>query len=352
MRFGVFWLLQRAEPGRPVQDRYADVVGQAQLADELGFESAWFAEHHFSNYGLIPSPLMLISYLAGQTSRITLAPGILVLPFYQPLRLAAECAMVDVLSKGRFICGIGRGYQAMEFRGHGLRQEDSRERFDECVEILLKAWTERDWGFQGKHFQVPEGTTVVPEPLQRPHPPIWAAMWGSPESVRNAARRGWPALAGGYFRPLEFLRDLRARWDEELRLAGRDPASLPFASVRHVTVVEDAREARRYVADLRWIDDVAAALRREDQMLSGGHISAAPQADLDEDTVLARSIIGTPEQVVERIRQEQAAGVTKLLCHFDHGALPQEDVLRSMRLFRDEVMPRFAEPPLASHLTL
>src|SRR5205823_7108242 len=97
MEFGVFWLLQQPRPDRPIRDRYAEVVEQVQEADELGFHCAWFAEHHFSNYGMIPSPLTLIAHLAGRTRRIRLAPGILVLPFYNPLRLAEECAMVDVL---------------------------------------------------------------------------------------------------------------------------------------------------------------------------------------------------------------------------------------------------------------
>src|SRR5689334_8395244 len=111
MQFGAFFLIQHPDPTRSIQRRYEEIFEQVELVDELGFDIAWFAEHHFSNYGLSTNPLLVAVRAAERTRQIRLAPAVLVLPFYHPLRLAEDVALADVFSGGRMVVGIGRGYQ-------------------------------------------------------------------------------------------------------------------------------------------------------------------------------------------------------------------------------------------------
>src|SRR4051794_10728600 len=139
MRFGLFSLIPRVDLGRAPAELFAETFELAALADGCeAFDTAWVAEHHFSNYGLVASPLPFMLELAHRTRRLRLVSGVLVLPFYQPVRVAEEIALVDQLTGGRIVVGVGRGYQPYEFERHGLDIEDSRSRFDETLEIILR----------------------------------------------------------------------------------------------------------------------------------------------------------------------------------------------------------------------
>src|SRR5713101_2072015 len=122
--------------GKPVADIYGDLLEQMVLAEELGFDAVYFAEHHFSDYSVIPSPNLLLAALSQRTRRLRIGTLVNVLPFHNPVRLAEEVAMLDALSGGRFEFGIGRGVQRHEFRGMSVPMEESRERFQETLEII------------------------------------------------------------------------------------------------------------------------------------------------------------------------------------------------------------------------
>ena len=124
MKFGIFHLMPRRRAEKAVPEIYADTVEQTRVAEELGFEIAWFAEHHFSNYSVMPSPLSIIHYMAPQTSRIKLGPAVIVAPLYEPMRLIEDISVADVLSDGRLILGFGCGYQQYEFHKFGVNLKD------------------------------------------------------------------------------------------------------------------------------------------------------------------------------------------------------------------------------------
>src|SRR3989442_7927769 len=148
MKFGTQNLLSIRE-WQTHADVYAHALAECKLADELGFDTVWLAEHHFSAYGICPSLAVLAAAVARETSRVRIGTAVVVAPFAHPIRIAEEWAMVDILSEGRLDFGIGRGYQPAEFRGLGISMEQTRERFDESLELFRPASAQEPCTFEG-----------------------------------------------------------------------------------------------------------------------------------------------------------------------------------------------------------
>src|SRR4029453_33029 len=167
---------------------FEEGVEQIQYSEALGFDYCLIAEHHFTNYGNSPAPLMQALYIGQRTKRLKIGTAAVILPVWQPLRLAEEVAVLDNLIDGRFLCGIGRGYQPYEMAGMGVSVEESRQRFEETLEVLLKAWTKDEaYTYEGKYVHVPMPVTVFPKPLQKPYPPF-LLMGTSVDSMRVDAQ--------------------------------------------------------------------------------------------------------------------------------------------------------------------
>src|SRR5207248_1188539 len=194
MRFGYFTLTdnppgyaeRRANPNQLVRD----VVEQAIQADQLGFHSAWLPEHHFGLFGVIPVPSQALTYIAAKTEHIKLAPGTIVLPINNPVRIAEEYALLDLLSNGRAIFCAGRGYDEREYRGFEIPFEESRTRFDEELLLVQKLLSEENVTWPGKHHTIDEPITIYPRPLRKPHPPMYVACFSEP-TMRMAAENGF-----------------------------------------------------------------------------------------------------------------------------------------------------------------
>src|SRR6266481_3645899 len=223
MKFGTFYFFQ-APPGQ----RHADIIRheleQIEWTEELGFDEIWLTEHHFIEYGLSVDPAALASAAASRTRRIRIGLAAAILPFHHPLRLAEQMALVDIISNGRLDVGVGRGNRPAEFRGYRVPQEESRERFDEAVEILRRAWTEERFSYDGRFFKVPE-VSVIPKPVQRPHPPLYQVCV-SRDGIENTALRGWPMLNSLLFGPVEQLVASRDVYVDTLKKVGRSEAEV------------------------------------------------------------------------------------------------------------------------------
>src|SRR5918912_4347319 len=186
LNFGTFLLMQSPSADSSV-DMFSRALEQAQAAEELGFRNVWLAEHHFSTYGYVGRPVQLATYLAARTSRIRVGTAVIVVPLHHPLMVAEEIATLDVLAGGRVDIGLGRGYQYYEFERLGLELDSARTRWEESVDIILKALAGEPFCYEGKLFSIPE-TTIFPRPIQQPHPPIWVTAQ-SPDSVVATVRR-------------------------------------------------------------------------------------------------------------------------------------------------------------------
>jgi luciferase family oxidoreductase group 1 len=341
MHFGTFLLMQ-SPSACSSQEVYARALEQAQSAEELGFRNLWLAEHHFSTYGYVGRPVQLATFIAAKTRRLRVGTAVIVVPLHHPLVIAEEIAMLDLLAEGRVDIGLGRGYQYYEFERLGLDMNSARPRWDESIDIILKALEGKPFSYHGTHFQIPE-TTIFPQPIQRPHPPIWVTAQ-SPESVEATVRRGFNLLTGGFGVPVERMAQFRQLFD---RLVDEvKPATMPEVGVQRAVYVTDSVEDARAAAEqARWNMRVTLSLRNHYERVENGHaIPVAAPEEPDTDDLLDRFlVIGTPETVVRQIeRLQEAVGISHFNCSFWFGDIDQASVLKSMRLFADKVMPAFA----------
>lgn len=335
MRFGTFHLMGSPEMA-PAEQRYEETLDQIVLAEQVGFDSVWIAEHHFSNYGYSTNPFLTIAAASRITSRVRFGQAVIVTPFWHPLRLAEDVAAADILTRGRLELGIGRGYQPLEFRGLEVPFEASRSLFQEAVELMKKAWSETDFTFEGKHYQVASPLTVFPRPLQKPHPPIWVAVQRE-ASLEWALEHGCSVLLSGN---ATTGGDIGA-WSARFHEARRDGMRLGI--LRHVYVTDTDEQARQAMWQSRWQIRVANHLRRDDHEITAGRNDARPVPDeVDDDAWFDRLVYGTPERCIAQLRRDADMGATDLLGWFDIGGLPGDEVLRSMRRFATEVMPALA----------
>ena len=341
MEFGTFLLLQ--SPGaRRAEEIFDFGTTIAQQADRLGFDSVWCAEHHFSTYGYLSRPLMFATHLAAHTERVRVGSAVVVLPLHHPLVVAEEIATADLLSKGRLDIGLGRGYQTYEFERLGIALDDSRARFEEGLDILLKAFEGKPFAHEGKHFHFGE-TSVFPTPVQRPHPPIWI-VGQSQESIAATARRGFNIVSGGFGVSVDRLRGFRQGYDAmDLYPAVR--ARIKVSTQRPVYVTNDASELADSVEQARWNMRVTLSLRQGLERVEKGRAIAIPfdkEPDMD-DLLEDYFIMGTPDQCIAKIQRLHGAMKNDHFnANFWFGDLAPEKVLRSMRLFAEAVMPAFA----------
>ncbi|GIX46390.1 MAG: luciferase [Candidatus Tectimicrobiota bacterium] len=340
MQFGIFLLMQ-SPAARPAAEVYARGTEMAQAAEELGFHHVWLAEHHFSTYGYLSRPLLYAMHLAHQTHRLRIGTAVIVLPLHHPLIVAEEIATVDLLSGGRLDVGLGRGYQRYEFERLGQDLGQSRERWEEAVDILLLALRGEPFTYEGKYFQIPE-TSVFPQPLQRPHPPIWVTAQ-SPESVEATVKRGFHLLSGGFGVPLARLRQFRQLFDT--LLATYRPAQPPTVGTqRPVYVADSAAEARAVAEQARWNMRVTLSLRHNYERVERGRAIPVPfRGEPSTEELLEHYlVVGTPDTCIRQLRRlQEAMGMDHFSCSFWFGDLSQQQVLRSMRRFAQEVMPAF-----------
>jgi luciferase family oxidoreductase group 1 len=340
MNFGTFLLMQ-SPSARSSQEIFARGVEMAQAAESLGFRNIWLAEHHFSTYGYLSRPAQLATYIAARTTRLRVGTAVIVVPLHHPLVIAEEIATLDLLAGGRVDIGLGRGYQHYEFERFGLELESGRQRWEESIDIILKAMEGRPFSYDGKLFKIPE-TTIFPQPLQRPHPPIWVTAQ-SPESVEATVRRGFNLLTGGFGVPIERMGEFRRQFDR--LVAEAKPARPPQVGVqRAVYVTDNAADARAAAEEARWNMRVTLSLRNHYEKVDRGRAVAVPAPkEPDTDDLLDRFlVIGTPDTVIRQItRVRETVGITHFNCSFWFGDIEHPRIMRSMELFARDVLPAF-----------
>jgi luciferase family oxidoreductase group 1 len=339
--FGTFLLMQ-SPSGQSSAEMYARAIELAQASEGLGFRNIWLAEHHFSTYGYLARPVQLATFIAARTTRLRVGTAVIVVPLHHPLIIAEEIATLDLLAGGRVDIGLGRGYQNYEFERLGLELDSSRARWEESVDVIVKALAGEPFSYSGRLFNIPE-TTIFPHPVQKPHPPIWVTAQ-SPESVEATVRRGFNLLTGGFGVPIERMAEFRRQFDS--LVAEIKPARIPEVGVqRAVYVTDNAADARAAAEEARWNMRVTLSLRnRYERVERGRAIPVAAPNEPDTDDLLDRFlVIGTPDTVIRQIRRLQdQVGIDHFNCSFWFGDLPQARVLKSMALFAEEVMPAFA----------
>src|SRR5581483_7950215 len=273
MHLGYFGLMGYRERGKSPHEVFREHIEQVIAADRLGFEIAWFAEHHFSNYCICPSPLIMAARCAGVTKRIRLGSAVVVTPLYDPARLLAEIGMVDCLCDGRLVLGVGSGYQPYEFERFGKDLAHAREMLDEFLDMLRLAFEAETFTYEGKHYHLPT-THISARPMKGP-PEIWLA--GDHEfGHRLCARRGYVPMFTGRWNGADYQREMRARIASAYVAEGRDPQRMPLAVQRFMCVTTSRQETMDYVDNARHQMRLANALRRRAEVMDGGMMREVP----------------------------------------------------------------------------
>lgn len=306
-------------------------IQECERAEALGFDSVWLGEHH--NHALLfPTPLIGLAAIASRTRRLRLGTGVLLLPLYHPLAVAEEGAMVDRISGGRLILGLGAGYAPEEFAAFGISIRERGSRLEEGASLLHRLWAEEHVSHAGRHYRVTD-VTLGPRPVQQPRPPIWFAGWVEP-AIRRAARLG-DGWLGGPSAQLDELaacvRIFQRAWQE----AEQGMHSPAIALMRYVFVADSLDQAYATVGD--------ATLRIfETTYFQWPHpvVKRPPGTLTIQRLAEDRFILGTPAQCIEQIeRFRQGLGLTHLICRISFPGVSRQVSLASMELFTREVMP-------------
>jgi alkanesulfonate monooxygenase SsuD/methylene tetrahydromethanopterin reductase-like flavin-dependent oxidoreductase (luciferase family) len=321
---------------------YSKWIEQIVTAEELGFTCAWFTEHHFSPFGgMLPNPPMFMSALAQRTQRIRLGTAVTMLTFYNPIRVVEDACMLDVLSSGRVDLGIGRGMDAQYHPVFGVDIKTSQARFDESVEMVKAALRDEPFTWDGQFFQCPDPITILPRPVQQPHPPIWVPNSKNPAHSRAIGRAGVNLMTLPW--APETFAETRVIIDEYR--AGMVEAGHPEGRFQVMGYMSaycgETPERARADAEPYW----EAARNLTDELRPEGSTMAARKPFTYEAACsTGRAILGDVAQCREHVqRVQEELGIDRLALRFDYGGMPQELVLASMRRFAEEVAPAFTD---------
>jgi alkanesulfonate monooxygenase SsuD/methylene tetrahydromethanopterin reductase-like flavin-dependent oxidoreductase (luciferase family) len=340
MRFGIAYNIDYHEEihGSPA-DYFEEILQQVELLEEVGFDTVWFSEHHTSGYSF-GNPCVIAAAAAMRTSRIRLGIGVSLLPLHNPIALAEQYGMLDVLSRGRLEFGIGRGYSKKEYAWFKVPFEESHSRYHEATDFLIKSWTSNGpISFHGEHFDV-DDYHYFPKPVQNPFPAIYASAGGTRDSFRWAGAKGLHLGTPLFLPSLDDVADNIAYYRETLAEHGHDPASREVCAITQMYCAPTDEEAVRDGATF------ATNYYRFFSDLVGGQafFSDARGEDLNRDD---RVFLGSPANLVERMAaMRDRFGLDLMLMEVAQGKAPPAKVRECLRLFGTQVIPHFRDEPV------
>ncbi len=322
-----------------------------QIAEETGFESGWVLEHHFTNYGLCGSPMVMASFVLGATRKLKIGTAINVLPIEHPVRLAEQVALLDHMSNGRFILGIGRGFFDKDFAVFGVDIRNTRKIFQDWYEIMRDAWTKGTVAGNSEFLKFP-AVPVQPKPISDPVPVVVASM--SPSTIEWVAKNNLSMIMQHDIEHEAKVANIEL-YNETSRQHGHDPSKVEHTLSMVVGVGRNGDEirekCRRYLLwfeqEVEHAQNIVNIVREHKVEAYDWHLQYWRQAALKGDTPIPRVVsnllrlnpIGTPEECIKTIQQiVDATGVSRIVCAFE-AAGKREDVLQSMKLFNEEVRP-------------
>ena len=333
----------------------AAVLGEhmalGDLAEPLGFDSLFALEHHFTGYAMSPSPTQLLSYYAGRTRRITLGTAVIVLPWHDPVRVAEEIALLDVLSGGRCLFGFGRGAASAEYAGFRVPMEEARARFVEAARIVVKALTEPSFDWDGEFFHIPR-TSIRPRPISHPERRFYASSV-SPESAEIMAKLGFGVLVVMQNEWPKAAQDIE-RYRDIATSVGHTPR--PPIILMNISVAEtrtEAQERAQTYLSRKW-DSIDNHYHFSDGHLASvkgyefyGNMAKTYSKLKDEsyrkkatEFYVKIQVVGTPDDCLQQLAElHRLTGLDHLVTEFGYGCMPHEEAELNMRLFAERVMP-------------
>lgn len=339
VRIGLGVLTGQVPPGsdRTFAQEYRETIDLVRLAEAVGFDSVWVSEHHGSSDGYLPSLLLMLAAMAEATSRVRLGTGLVLTPLHDPLRLAEDAAVVDQLSEGRLVLGLGLGWRAEEFRMFGVPFAERGRRTVETIAILRRAWTGERFSFDGEIFRYGR-VRVTPPPAREGGPPI--LLGGHAE----AAIRRVGEIADGHLSNAEDLEAVRlavSLMEEGARSAGRDPAALQLALMQNAFVAEEGTDAWRIARDgvvHQW-----GTYDAWDEGHDTPEHDALEPLDIAEDAARRTTPAGTPEEITRALRPAvDAFGGRRefeLVVRLHYPGMGFDPAARAIELFGQRVIP-------------
>jgi alkanesulfonate monooxygenase SsuD/methylene tetrahydromethanopterin reductase-like flavin-dependent oxidoreductase (luciferase family) len=325
----------------PFPELYRKHLDLTVKAEELGYDTVWLTEHHFVDDGYSSSLLPVAAAIAARTKKIRIGTFVLLLPLHNALRVAEDAATVDIISNGRLDLGLGQGYRVDEFISFNLPRKERGARLEEGTEVIRRAWTEKNWSFDGK-FNKLTNITVTPNVVQKPHPPIWLAARG-PKSIDRAARNGYHLMGTGGV-------DQQQMYDAALQQHGKKledyaiaQARAVFVSTRREKAWDDVEEGVHHMLTCygRWFTeahDLPGDTAYGVDIPRVGKLRMTDTARLFGEPL----IIGTPDDAIRMIEDYQRrTRFTHLVMMMPLPGVDPRKIQKSMELFAREVMPYF-----------
>ena len=328
--------------GMTEPEAFDEASQQVQLADTIGMDSVWLAEYHFSpDRSVSATPLIIAGSIAARTQRIRIGLAVQVLPLSNPLRVAEEAATIDQLSKGRFDFGIGRSGSTKFYDAFEVPYSESRGRFFEGLEIIIKAWTQEKFSHEGEHYRFND-VSVVPKPYQKPYPPFRVAI-ASEDSYSQMGSLGYPTFVMSNT-PLPQLEERVVQYRKAWQDAGHP--GIGDVMLRAPVYVADTTEQARSEPEASTIHGIAYRVRELIATSNNQETIARLQKVANvpyEEILKQRCIYGTPEEVVDRIHEfDDKLSLSGLLMEFNYGGqVPYDGVVKALNLVADKVMPHF-----------
>jgi len=356
MKFGLLYEMETPRPWHEKSEYnvYWEALAQIELADRIGMDYVWEVEHHFlEEYSHSSAPEVFYGAVSQRTKNIRIAHGVRLLPFKfnNPIKVAEQAAVLDIVSNGRMELGTGRSTTAQELDGFSVDYDRTRAEVREALEIIVKAWTEEILEFDGKLMKIPP-RRVVPKPIQKPHPPMWMACT-APESYEMAGDRGLGVLSFNFNwdQVQKSLESYRAACAKRSDLIPKVPNE-SFAAVAVCHVCENQEDEAIGLAGARWffknVAKLFEPLMAKNELYSYEYIrnvfaleqnpAEATDAQLKDHDMI---VVGNPDYVNRKLETFQKAGVNQVIFFKQAGQIPHQNIMRSLRLIGQHVLPYF-----------
>jgi alkanesulfonate monooxygenase SsuD/methylene tetrahydromethanopterin reductase-like flavin-dependent oxidoreductase (luciferase family) len=341
MELAIFNTLNRRDLGKPVSKILSEAMDHVRTAEDLGFDIAWFPEHHFSNYSICPNPTTMSSFAAARTSRIRVGPAVVVVPLHSPVRILEELAFLDQLSDGRAALGFGGGYQEFEFHRFGVKMSHGNKLYGEFLDMLEQYVDTGIIDYEGECNTVPR--TEFTLRFQQPRPQVFLASGtATPEVQARIVARGYVPIMSMVSNSIDWVEERYNATRAAYAAAGGTAEQMPFAINQYIYVTKERALAEKAAAGVRYVTRVHGAMRGA-HVDKGAALGESPfPGEPEIDALLDRVTIGDPETVLERLlEQRRRLNPTNMTFVMAVPGMMSEETLKSMELFGKEVMPAF-----------
>ena len=341
MDFGMFTDFH-VRQGMTQAEAFEESFSQIDRAEQMGMDSVWLAEHHFSpERSVLASPLVIASAIAARTSRIRIGLAVQVLPLTNPLRVAEEVATVDHISKGRFEFGIGRSGLTKYYEGYNVPYSESRNRFLESLEVIMRAWQGGPFSYDGDFYSY-QDVQVVPQPLQQPHPPTRVAV-ASADTYTQIGKLGHPIFISANT-PVPQLQERLADYRGCRKEAGHEgPGEVVLRIPAYLAETTEAARSEPQSSTMHAITYAATELIKTAASEEGAERLRQMAQTPYEDVLRQRVMYGTPEEVTERLQAyRDDLDISGVVLEMNYGGqVPDDRVMNSVRLLTEKVIPNF-----------